>query len=441
MGNIIDRRNNSNKNKNLTNRQRFVERVKGQIRESVKQNIQKGNLKDLAKGDKVRVKVKDLSEPTFSQDNDTGQHDFVVPGNTDYQQGDTIDRPKSGGKGGGKKGSLGEDESEDFSFTLTREEYMEILFEDLELPDMVKQDLRGAKMTVPERRGFTTDGNPSNLDVLRTYKNSMGRRIALKRPKLTEVKTAEEELDKLIKAGFDSDSKEVVAAIEEITRLEKKRKIISYLDPLDVRYKRFDKTPKPISNAVMFCLMDVSGSMGETEKDIAKRFFLLLYMFLTKKYESVELVFIRHTTEAEEVDENTFFYEPISGGTRISTGLTLINDIIDTRYDMNKTNIYIAQASDGGNYSDDNEDCYSIIVDKLVAKLQYFAYIEIQTSMMYGNGHSFSGQSGFFRNEDSELWDMYKKISELFKNFQVRLVSHRNEIFDVFRDLFKRKSD
>ena len=94
---------------------------------------------------------------------------------------------------------------------------------------------------------------------------------------------------------------------------------IPFLDPIDVRFNRFEAVPKPITQAVMFCLMDVSGSMSEEMKDLAKRFFMLLYLFIQRRYRHVEIVFIRHTHHAEEVDEDTFFYSRETGGTVVST--------------------------------------------------------------------------------------------------------------------------
>ena len=104
----------------------------------------------------------------------------------------------------------------------------------------------------------------------------------------------------------------------------------------------------------MFCLMDVSGSMDEERKDIAKRFFILLYLFLTRNYERIEVVFIRHHTIAKEVDEDEFFHSRESGGTVVSSALKLMQEIIRERYPLTEWNIYAAQASDGDNWDDDS---------------------------------------------------------------------------------------
>ena len=133
--------------------------------------------------------------------------------------------------------------------------------------------------------------------------------------------------------------------------LQRRRKVIAYIDPVDIRFNRFEPQPLPNANAVMFCLMDVSGSMGEREKDLAKRFFVLLHLFLKRRYERTDIVFIRHTHEAQEVDEETFFYSTQSGGTVVSTALEEMRRIIEERYPSREWNIYAAQASDGDNFA------------------------------------------------------------------------------------------
>lgn len=457
---IIDRRTNYNKSKNVNNRQRFLDRVKDQIKENVNLNIQKGKLGDLAKGEKINVKVRNTREPTFSQDHETGKNDIILPGNQDFTRGDTIGKPKQGAKG--RKGGQGEDSSDDIVFTLTRDEFYDLLFDDLELPDMVKKDIKGSTVFQSERRGFTTSGNPSNLDIVRSSKNAMGRRIALQRPGKKHLRELEAELlqtttmlDIAKKDWQDAlDRKDALYSVtrlgevqmltgkkleleEAIVKVKRKQKAVPYLDPLDVRYRQFDKVPKPITNAVMFCLMDVSGSMGEREKDIAKRFFLLLYLFLTRKYDKVEIVFVRHTTSAQEVDEETFFYDPLSGGTQISSGLDLIEKIIKERYNLEKTNVYISQASDGENFGQDNSTCYDIIHNKLINNIQYFAYIEI---LEQGYQNKFGG---IFEESDeyTTLWGEYIKLQGQHKNFQARKIFDKSEIFSVFKDLFAKKSE
>ena len=173
----------------------------------------------------------------------------------------------------------------------------------------------------------------------------------------------------------------------------------------------------------MFCLMDVSGSMDQRTKDIAKRFFILLYLFLQRNYEKTEVVFIRHHSTAKEVDEQEFFYSRETGGTVVSSALKLMHEIIDERYPVNEWNIYGAQASDGDNWTNDSPICHDLLNDRLLPLLQYYCYIEITD-----RGHQ-------------ELWQFYKKLVETNpEGFAMRGIEDYADIYPVFRDLFHRDS-
>jgi uncharacterized sporulation protein YeaH/YhbH (DUF444 family) len=128
--------------------------------------------------------------------------------------------------------------------------------------------------------------------------------------------------------------------------------------------------------AVMFCLMDVSGSCPSM-KDLAKRFYMLLYVFLTRRYRHVDIVFIRHTDRAEEVDEDTFFHRPASGGTLVSSALQAMHEIVRSRYRPADWNIYAAQASDGDNSISDSEAVSRLLTERILPVSQFFAYLEV----------------------------------------------------------------
>jgi uncharacterized sporulation protein YeaH/YhbH (DUF444 family) len=178
----------------------------------------------------------------------------------------------------------------------------------------------------------------------------------------------------------------------------------------------------------MFCLMDVSGSMSESMKDLAKRFFLLLHLFLSRKYEHVEIVFVRHTSQAKEVDEETFFRSTETGGTVVSSALEEMRRIVAERYPLEDWNIYAAQASDGDNYSGDSETCTRLLRDELLPLCQYFAYVEVVDER----------EAGMFRSEAnaSALWRDYKVVADGNPNFAMRRVFSKADIFPVFHQLF-----
>jgi hypothetical protein len=289
------------------------------------------------------------------------------------------------------------------------------------LPDLVKKELARLNTFKTVRAGVSTSGIPNNINVLRSMKQATGRRVALASPYKKQLKEAEKELNNLLEYS-DPDNSAVLKLQQEIEFLKKKIQTVPFIDTIDLRYNHRVRISAPSTQAVMFCVMDVSGSMDEAKKDIAKRFFILLYMFLTKNYEKIELVFIRHHTSAKEVNEEEFFYSRETGGTVVSSALELLNTIIEARYPPQAWNIYVAQASDGDNWNADSPYCQELLQEKIMPLLQYFAYIEIMP-----------------RHHQS-LWEVYQQIKEYHPNFAMENIDNVADIYPVFRELFKRKT-
>lgn len=411
---IIDRRLNP-KDKTIKNRQKFIGRSRTQIKKAVKEAIDKGNIADIEDG-KVRVKTKGVSEPTFGVDGKTGNKRYVLPGNEEHVVGDRQDKPPSG-EGGGSAGGLGRGE-DDFEFVLNQDEFLDFIFEDLELPDLVKKQLKDVTKVKPKRAGYTNVGNPSQLDVVKSLKNSLGRRIGLGRPKDEDIEELEKQLE-------SSEEPETTRLKLEIEALRSRQSAVPWLDPFDVRYRNFSMVPQPMTQAVMFCIMDVSGSMGQREKDYSKRFFFLLHMFLRRKYQKVDIVFIRHHEEASVVDEDEFFSSRESGGTVVSSALKLTKKVIDDRYNVNDWNIYVAQASDGDNYAKDRSDTEEGIA-ALLPLAQYYAYVEIVSTYTSGN--------------TTELWETLEPFAEEYSHLHLKKIRELTDIWLVFKDLFKKET-
>ncbi|HLY04644.1 MAG TPA: YeaH/YhbH family protein, partial [Rhizomicrobium sp.] len=350
MSHFIDRRLNP-KGKSLANRQRFLRRARAQIREAVQKSLKESGVADIGKDRKIRISTRGTREPRFRLDPRAGgEHDFVLPGNKEFTPGDEIKKPRAGeGKSRGKEAADFAEGEDDFEFTMTQDEILDIFFEDLELPNLVRTTLRETPSRSWRRAGITTTGSPSQINLLRTMRNAFGRRLALKRPRPDEIDALQARLDALEHETADTpEARERIAALkEELATANARRKWIAFIDPVDVRFNAFTEQPIPTSQAVMFCLMDVSGSMGEREKDLAKRFYMLLHLFLKRRYKRVDIVFIRHTHDAQEVDEHEFFYSRQSGGTIVSTALDKMLEIQKARYATADWNIYAAQASDG----------------------------------------------------------------------------------------------
>ncbi|RCS59617.1 YeaH/YhbH family protein [Parvibium lacunae] len=420
MFQVIDRRLNG-KNKSAINRERFLRRYRTQIKEAVNRSIKGRSITDVTSGEGVSIPVKDIREPNFGH-GQGGEWETVHPGNEDYVTGDQIERPQGGGqgKGGGEASEDGEGQDE-FAFTLSRDEYLNYIFDDLALPNLVKTHLSQSKETKLVRAGFTNDGSPTNINVVRSMKGAIGRRLALATPLAAKLKALEQELQ-ILKEDPADHAQEIADLEARIHVLRGRILGIPYLDPLDLRYSHRVKQPKPNNKAVMFCLMDVSGSMDEDKKDMAKRFFILLYLFLQRAYEEIEVVFIRHHTQAQEVSEQDFFYSRESGGTVVSSGLKLMVEIMAKRYAPDEWNIYAAQASDGDNWSGDSPLCGQLIHEQIMPLVQYFAYIEITDG------------------EPQNLWFEYEKLKETQRYFSMQRITQRADIFPVFRELFKKQT-
>ena len=418
---IVDRRKNP-KAKSLGNRQRFIRRAKAEIREAVRDSIKKRKISEVEGGENVKIRTKSLREPNFHLGQGTGERDFVLPGNKEFTTGDVIRKPESGRGGRGQRGSDRGEGEDEFTFALSRDEFLDLFFEDLELPNLVKAKLKSIKSPEPVRAGLTTDGPPAKLNRIRTLRNSLARRIALRRPTQRELEELREELAKL-EAKTPRDEAAIEALRARISKLDFQRKVVAYIDPIDLQYNRTERRPKPKTQAVMFCLMDVSASMTEDLKELAKRFYMLLHLFLSRHYNEVDIVFIRHTTEAQVVDEDTFFRATETGGTVISSALDEMLKVVRDEYPPDDWNIYAAQASDGHNFDDDMDRCMGMLANEILPLCQYYAYIETCSE---------NSIAPFL----SVVWSGYEELTDDNPHFAMRRVSGAGEIYPVFRELF-----
>ena len=416
---IIDRRL-AGRNKSIGNRERFLRRHKEQIREAVKRAVDGRGIRDIERGEDIHIPRRDISEPVFGHAQSGGKREMVHPGNREYVRGDRIERPKGGqGGGGGSQASDQGEGEDDFVFHLTKEEFMQVFFDDLALPRLLRTELAESPEWKTQRAGFTADGTPNNLHVVRSMRGAISRRIAIGADSRRELRELEEELQELEKQQPLKLLK-IKELQQRVEALRARLGRIPYLDPIDLRFRNRIRVPVPTSKAVMFCLMDVSGSMDEARKDLAKRFFILLYLFLTRHYDKIDIVFIRHHTQAQEVDEENFFHARETGGTVVSSALVLMEEIIRQRYPRNEWNIYGAQASDGDNWHHDSGRCRELLNDKLLPLCRYFAYVQVA-------------------EEEQNLWEEYSQLLEVQPHFAMRKVTEASQIYPVFRELFKKE--
>lgn len=416
---IIDRRL-AGRNKSIGNRERFLRRYREQIGEAVRRAVSGRGIRDVDRGEEVHIPQRDLSEPEFRH-GPGGRREVVHTGNREYLAGDRIQRPEGGtGQGSGQASDSGEGE-DDFTFALSREEFMQVFFDDLALPNLVRTQLAQVPEYKSRRAGFTSSGTPNNLHIVRSMRGAYGRRIALGGAVRRECAALEERIAELRRHGDDPVARGQLLELEaRLQQLRWRIERLPYIDPIDLRFRSHVRVPVPSARAVMFCLMDVSGSMDEQRKDLAKRFFVLLYLFLTRHYEQIDLVFIRHHTQAQEVSEDEFFHARETGGTVVSSALELMDRIVRERYHPHEWNIYGAQASDGDNWMNDSPKCAELLNTRLLPVCRYYAYIQVT-------------------EEEQNLWQAYEALSQAHRNFALRKASAASEIYPVFRDLFRKE--
>ena len=424
MSYIIDRRLNG-KHKSSVNRQRFLRRYREHIRKAVEEAVNKRSIQDLDRGEQITIPKRDIHEPNFGHGKG-GKGSVVHPGNKEFTTGDRVPKPEGGsGQGAGQGNASNQGEGEDdFVFQISQEEFLDFVFENLALPNLIRKDLKEIKEFSLKHAGIVSEGTPSKLNVVRSMRNAYARRMVMSSGSRKKLLEAEEERDAILANTSATPEEKVKLAWldEQIELLKQKIERTPFLDTYDLRYNHHVKEPRPSSKAVMFCIMDVSGSMTQETKNVAKRFFILLYLFLNRNYEKIDVVFIRHHTSAKEVTEEEFFYSRETGGTIVSSALKLMEKIVKDRYPPDQWNIYAAQASDGDNWDDDSRICRKLMEEELVDLVQYFTYIEITP------------------REHQSLWHAYEQVQANHpKSFAMRHIVEVGDIYPVFRDLFQRR--
>ena len=427
--NVIDRRL-SPQGKSLPNRQRFLRLAKAAIRDAVARSIRDHSLGDPRTEEVVSIPMQRIAEPRLRIADTGGDRSQVLPGNKTFVRGDSLPKPTSGGGGGGSQGAPDGTGEDAFRFVISADEYLDVLFDELELPDLAKTQLKDTELVRHRRLGHSPHGSPSNLNLARTMRRSLSRRIALGRPKLRDLAPMRDEIERLAARQSHSaaEETELEGLRQDLARLEARARRVGFIETVDLRYNRFEPVSEPSAQAVMFCLMDVSGSMTEAMKDLAKRFFLLLRLFLARQYDNVDIVFVRHTAEAKEVDEDTFFGGPETGGTVVSSALAEMRRIIRERYPVDEWNIYGAQASDGDNYAGDSTACLRLLTEEILPVSQYFAYVEVydpRQMEIFASGVNVS-----------ELWRHYATVAAERPDFAMKRVFNKSDVFPVFRQLF-----
>lgn len=439
MGHVIVDRRKNDKGKSSVNRRKFIDRVKGTLKEGIREHVRNADIKDLTGpgSKKVRIPVKNIDEPWFTHDR-SGIHDIVNPGNKEYVVGDRIKRPEQQ-EGKGSKASEDGEGDDVFVFHLTKEEFLDLFFENCGLPNLVKKTLAIVNEEELRRTGLTSDGSPSTLNIERSMRKAKSRKFALRamkrrqiREKEQEIKTVEAEIVDL--RSRDEDTADATLRLNDLKKslslLKERIDSIPFIDPMDLQYNHWSKVSMPSVQAAVFHVMDVSGSMTEHMKEMAKTFFILLRLFLDQHYTHVDLVFIKYHSEAKETDENDFFYGTETGGTVTSRALKLVGETIKDKYPPSLWNIYVAHASDGDNFSYDNMEVKRLLVENILPYVQYYAYVQINSEM-----------SAYWRGsimDDDGLWVTFSELKESHRNLSCALVEEPEDVYPVFVKLFEK---
>lgn len=435
---FVDRRKTA-RGKSIPNRQRLLRKIKDAIREAKPQDLTAGGVKNMSSGgsgnvNPVKVAKHSLHEPSFHYARHSGKHDIVVIGNKEYERGDPF--PLDGEDEAGGGGGPGPDGEDDFIANVSKDEYLNVFFEDCELPNLVDNQAKELPEFVPKHAGFQKHGNPGQLSVKRSFKNSLGRRLALTKGARDEI----EELKELLRQYEDGDHpdspvltqeqamRRIAATIDRIVELERRVASTPYFEEVDLRYTKKEKVLVKAADAVFAMIMDVSGSMDEEKKRMARKFFSLQYAFIVRKYPQTDLIFIAHTSAAYEMTEDEFFTSMLSGGTIVTPAYEMLLKIINERYDSNETNIYLSQASDGDNWDTDNGLIIGALEESgLLAKLRHMSYVQV--------GQSYAGSY----NPAVTLWTVIESIANTTKKISMAKINDDSEVFDAFHKIYKKK--
>ncbi|MCG8492853.1 MAG: DUF444 family protein [Sneathiellales bacterium] len=330
-------------------RQRYRERLREVLKENIADVVSEQSIIGRDGDNIVKVPIRGIKEYRFVYGNNSPR---VAQGDGDSEAGQKVGKVQQDGKAG--EGEAGNEPGEDYYETdVTLDELIEIMFEDLELPDLESKPLRAIEAEYTHKRSGTKRvGIRAHLDKKRTAKSRLKRRFV------------QQKIEQNAQADVDPPEEE-----EEEKRFP--------FNQRDFRYHRHKPDIRYESNAVVLCIMDTSGSMNVMKKYLARSFFFLLYQFVRLKYQQTELVFIAHDTQAKEVNEDDFFHKGESGGTMISSGYQKALDIIHDRFHPSLWNVYAFHCSDGDNFSEDVPKTIEL-AKKLCESCNLFGYGEIK---------------------------------------------------------------
>ena len=369
-------------------RKRHREKLRQSLKDNIADIIAEESIIGRDRDRVIKVPIKGVREYRFVFGDNQGG---VASGDGGTEQGQVVGQANKPGQKPGQGPGGGEPGVDYYETEISIEELVDIMFEDLELPDMERKFLKEAlSERVAKRLGYRKQGIRAHLDRKRTAKQRIRRRIA-------QPGGAEDE------------------ASDEGLRFPFHKR--------DLTYRRLRVDTKEESNAVVFCIMDTSGSMDRMKKYLARSFFFLLFQFISTRYQNVELVFIGHHTQAKEVTEEEFFHKGESGGTMISSGYKKAFEVIEERYHPDLWNVYAFHCSDGDNFDSDNAEAMKS-AQQLCELCNLFGYGEIKPM----GSHYY----------ESSMLDRFKRVNA--KNFHAVLIERREDIWPAFRSFLAKEA-
>lgn len=387
--------------RSASDRRRHKKKIEDALKDGIHNIVSEESLIGQDGKKKINIPVRGIKEYRFIYgDNSDNKQVGSAPGKEIHRGQKVGDAQKQKGQGS----KAGKDKGEEYyEVEITLEELAEYLFADLELPDLAKKAIKNITGEKWKRHGYRNDGIRPRLDKKQTAINRIKRMKATERMKKAGLIEADQSVEH---SGADEDER------------------FPYHEN-DLRYRHIKKDVKESSNAVIFFLMDVSGSMSQEKKFLARSFYFLLYHFINSRYKKCDVVFVAHDITAQEVDEDRFFKRGEGGGTIVSSGLELVKSIIDQRYHPNSWNVYCFQCSDGDNWSEDNEKTINL-ASQLKEVCQLFGYCQIEPKA-----------ERMAWDKDTKLLSTYIPLVD--SNFKLVEIGDKGDIWPAFKKLLGKR--
>ena len=348
---------------------RFRGIVRGKIKEHLKGYISNGEMIGKKGRDLVSIPLPQITLPQFRY----GQRDKGGVGEGEGEVGQTL------GGDGSQRGKAGQGAGEHIlEVDVSLEELAELLGEELELPNIEPKGQKNISQTVDKYTGIATVGPNSLRHFKRTYKQALKRQV--------------------LSGEYNAENPQIVPYRE------------------DTRYRSWNPETKPQANAAILYAMDVSGSMGDEQKELVRITSFWIDTWLRSQYKDIARAYVIHDSSAREVDEHTFYHTREGGGTKISAAYKVLNQLIDERFPPSEWNIYCFHFSDGDNWEDDNDICARLLEEELLPKVNQFSY---------GQVNSYWGSGQFLGELQSALEDDERVVTAE--------ISDRDEILEAIK--------